>query len=167
MQPILDSLKFDANIFLFQLVTLIVLLVVMNAIFWKPYLAHLKARDQHITDAHDQRDRLQREMESLRNEYLERITQVEAEARARIQSAVKEAQEERERILKETREQSDAAIKQGVAAMQRDKEESLVTLRDRMIALAVDAASKALGASADPSALRLSVEKQISSAAQN
>ncbi len=167
MQPILDSLAFDLNIFLFQLLTLIVLLVVMNAIFWKPYLAHLQARDQHITDAHDQRDRLQGEMESLRGEYLARITQVEADARARIQSAVKEAQEERERILKETREQSDAALKQGVAAMQRDSAESLITLRERMVGLAVDAASKALGSSAEPASLRSSVEQQFASAAKN
>ena len=167
MQPILDSLAFDAKIFFFQLLTLIALLVVMNAIFWKPYLAHLKARDQHMADAHDQRDRLQHEMETLRTEYLARITQVEADARARIQSAVKEAQEERERILKEVREQSDAALKQGVAELKRDSAESLVTMRERMIALAVEAASKALGASSDSNSLRQSVEQQFASAAKN
>ena len=163
MQDIVKSLAFDYKVFLGQLVMLIALLVIMNALFWKPYLAHLKARDQGMADAHATHDRLIHDMESLRADYLGRIGQVEAEARTRIQTAIKEAQTERERLIKEAREQSDATLKNGIADMEREKQESLVSLRETMIRFAVEAAGKALGSAADPSALRRSIEQNLAS----
>ena len=161
MDAVIHSLAFDWRVFLIQIVMLIALVFILNAILWKPYLTLFAARQQTIADAHTTRDRLQNDMEALRADYLARITQVENEARARISTAVKEAQTERERIVRETREQTEAAIQKGVADMEREKAESLIALRGTMIGLATDAAGKALGSSADPTALRRAVEQNF------
>ena len=161
MEAVVKSLAFDWRVFLVQIVMLIALVFILNALLWKPYLALFAARQKSVTDAYANRDRLQNDMESLRADYLARITQVENEARAKISTAVKEAQAERERIVRETRDQTDAAIHRGVADMEREKAESLIALRGTMINLATDAAGKALGMSADPSALRRSVEQNF------
>src|SRR5581483_6959814 len=89
--------------------------------------------EQSITGSYATVAETQREMEALRADYLARIAQVAAEARARIQAAIKEAQTERERLMAEARAQSDAAIREGVAAMEREKTEALQQLRDHMV----------------------------------
>ncbi|HZP80431.1 MAG TPA: ATP synthase F0 subunit B [Chthonomonadaceae bacterium] len=161
LKPIIDSLAFNPTIFLANIVMFVILWNVMSVLFWKPILAHLAAREQSITGSYATVAETQREMEALRADYLARIAQVEAEARARIQAAIKEAQTERERLMAEARAQSDAAIREGVAAMEREKTEALQQLRDHMVGLAVVAAGKALGPAADPASLRRSIEESL------
>ena len=161
MDAIVKSLAFDPMVFIIQIVMLIALVLILNVVLFKPYLTLFAARHQGITDAYATRDRLQNDMETLRADYLTRITEIENEARTRISTAVKEAQTERERIIRETRDQTDAAIHKGVADMEREKAESLIALRGTMISLAADAAGKALGNSADPISLRRAVEQKF------
>ncbi len=161
MDAILKSLAFNPQAFLLQLVLFVVVIVLMNALFWKPLLAHLAAREAHIAGIGKTIQEAQREMETLRADYLNRIAQVEAEARARIQNAIREAQTERERLMAESRTQAEAAIQQGVADMERERIEALESLRERMVALALQAAGKALGPAVDSVAMRRSIEDSI------
>jgi F-type H+-transporting ATPase subunit b len=161
LAPIEKSLAFSPVLCLANIGIFIVLLLVMNAVYWKPMLAHLKKRDKEITDAYSQRDRLQHEMETLRSDYLARLAVIEAEARSHIQAAVKEAQTERERILAEARASSDAALKTGIANLEREMAEALQSLHGNMVGLASNAAGKALGGSVDPSVLRSAVEQRM------
>src|SRR5438552_2630580 len=128
MESIIKSLGFSVPIFLAQIVLFLIVLVAMNTLYWKPVLSHLHARDKQIADAYKTRDEFQHEMEALRADYLARIGQIEAEARTHIQAAIKEAQTERERLIAESRAQSEAALRRGIADMERDKAESLETL---------------------------------------
>lgn len=99
LDPIVHSLGFNVNVFLMQVVLFVVLWILMSHLFWNPVLARLRQRDQDIANAYKAVSDTQHEMEALRADYLARISQVEAEARARIQAAIREAQAERERIL--------------------------------------------------------------------
>ena len=161
MQPILDALRFDITAFLLQTALFIGLLVVMNAIFWKPMMAHLSARDREKADAYRKVETTEREMEALRADYMARITQIEAEARSHIQAAIKEAQVERERILTEARQHTENALKQGIAEMQSEKIQALQDLRGRLVEMASNAASGALGSASDKASLRQSIEARV------
>jgi F-type H+-transporting ATPase subunit b len=161
MADIEKSLAFSPTLCLINLGILILLLAVMNQVYWKPVLAHLKSRDKEITDAYSQRDRLQHEMEALRADYLARLAVIEAEARSHIQAAVKEAQTERERMLAEARASSDMALKTGIANLEREMAEALQSLQGNMVGLAADAAGKALGGSVDATLLRSTVEERM------
>jgi F-type H+-transporting ATPase subunit b len=152
MESIIKSLSFDYRFFFAQIVLFIVLTLVMNEVFWKPMLKHLAKRDQSIKDAYDTVDGMRQDMEELRAEYQARIIKVESEARSHIQQAIKEAQTERERILSDH---------QGITAMEKEKAEALTGLRQRMVAIATGAVEKALGKTADPRALRRSIERGI------
>jgi F-type H+-transporting ATPase subunit b len=158
---ILNSLNFDPQIFVIQIVLFIALWITMNHLFWKPMLKHLAGRDQSIKDAYKSVEDTRHEMERLRTDYQARIAQIEADARSRIQAAIREAQTERERLLAEARAQADAAIKQGAADMEREKNEALAALRDRMTQMALAAVGKALGSAAEPTTLRQSIETHI------
>lgn len=167
MADIAKSLAFDPKIFVIQFVLLLALLLAMNAIFWKPMLAHLKKRDSEIADAYSQRDRLQIEMEQLRADYIARLAQVEAEARNHIQKAIRDAQTERERLLADAREKSDAALKEGLANLEIETAEALRSMRGTMVSLASDAAAKALGSTVDTTLIRSAVEERMQLEAAN
>lgn len=161
MAGILHSLGFNFQVFIGQIILFILLLIVMNRIYWKPILAHLAGRDQQIVDAYQAVENIQHEMERLRADYLARISEVEAEARGHIQEAIKEAQTERERLLLEARSHADATLKQGVAQMQQEKMDTLASLTAGMIGLAISASQRALGSSADSAAVKQTVESSV------
>ena len=158
---ILQNLSFDATVWIIQVVLFLVLWNVMSILFWKPYLSHLQSRDKQVADAYHSVEQTRHEMETLRTEYQARITQIENDARSRIQTAIKEAQTERERIVAEARAASDATMREGIAALEQEKVQALADLRERMVGLAVNAATKALGSSADATTLQRSVEERI------
>jgi F-type H+-transporting ATPase subunit b len=165
MDAIQKSLAFDPLVFVIQVVLFIFLWVVMNAIFWKPMMAHIAGRDRAIDDKYKQRENLQHEMEGLRSDYLARIAIVEAEARTHIQNAIKDAQHERERLIAEAREQAETTLKQGIANMEREKIEALQTLRDRMTGIAVGVADAAMASTADKDALQKAIETRVAASA--
>ena len=161
MESIIKSLSFDWRFFLAQIVLFIALCLIMNVVFWKPMLAHLARRDQKIKDAYDTVEDIRHEMEALKSDYQARIIKIESEARSHIQQAIKEAQSERERILAEAKAHAESTIHQGADSMEREKTEALTSLRERMIGIALGAVEKAVGATADPRALRRSIEQGV------
>ncbi|MCS6775294.1 MAG: ATP synthase F0 subunit B [Chloroherpetonaceae bacterium] len=158
---ILNSLGFDAKVWAIQIVIFLALWNLMSALFWKPYLAHLKSREQYVADAYRRVEETRREMEHLRSEYQAHITQIENEARARIQTAIKEAQAERERILSEARTDAETLLRESVATMEQEGKRALEELRAQMAQLALQTASRALGPAADPNLLRPTIEEHL------
>jgi len=161
MDAIIAALGFNVKAFLAELVLFISLLIFMNAMFWKPIMAHLAARDKEIADANRKAHVTEQEMERLRADYMARITQIEAEARAHIQTALKEAQAERERILHEARTYAETTLRDGIASMEHEKFEALKALQERMVGIAVTAADRALGSAGDAAAIRQSIISHI------
>ena len=158
---ILDSLQISPLVMGMQILLFIILWVVMNQIFWKPMLQHLKDRDKEVSDAYKTVSDMQHEMETLRSDYQSRITQIEADARAKIQDAIKEGQTERERLLSEAKSQAEMTLKQGSALMQSEKVDAIGSLTSWMSGLAHNAVTKAIGNVADPDGLRRSLEASI------
>lgn len=167
LNDILNNLGFDMTVWIIQIVLFLVLWNLMSVLFWKPYLSHLQSRDKQIADAYHSVEQTRHEMENLRAEYQTHITQIENDARSRIQTAIKEAQTERERIVAEARAATDATLREGIAAMEQEKVQALTDLRERMVGLAVNAAAKALGSAADTTTLQRSVEERISRVSGN
>jgi F-type H+-transporting ATPase subunit b len=166
MSQIISSLGFDGRIFVAEIVLYLVLLKVLDILFWKPYLAHLEGRDKGVADAYRAVEDTRHEMERLRAEYQQRINQIEADARARIQSSIKAAEAERERILATTRAESEAMLRQGTADLLKEKTDAMVSLRGQVVDLAISAVDKALGTDFDRAAVRMSVEQRLAQAAQ-
>lgn len=161
MADILKSLGFDFTILIAQMILFIALWIVMSRLFWNPYLAHILGRDKGIKDAYHQVEATRAEMEQLRADYQARLSDIEAEARGRIQTAIKEAQTERERITSESRAISEAAIKQGIAEMEAEKSQAMHDMHQRIVGMALGAAGKALGVAANPAILRTAIEQRI------
>jgi len=167
LDSISKSLRFDPQIFVFQLLMFLVLWQVMKAVYWKPVLARIQDRHDDIENAHTTVEETRHEIETLRNDYQQRILVVETEARAQIQAAIKEAQAERERILAQARTDADATLREGITRLEQEKEEGLLQLREQITSLALDVAGKALGNASDPIALRTLITDRVQKSGGN
>ena len=146
---ILKSLGIDPLIMLLNGALFLVLLAILNAIFWKPMMKHLDARKHAISGAYKAVDDTRREMENLRGEYQLRLANIEAEARGRIQQTVRDAQHQRETMIAEARSRAEAIMREGAESIEREKQETLAGMRTTLDDVTVHALTKALHAEPD------------------
>ncbi len=167
MSAIQEALKFSPTVFVFQIVLFLLLLQVMNQVFWKPMLGHLQTRKSDTEAQYAARDDLQVRMERLRAEYQESIARIEAEARASIAKAIHETQLERDRILMEARQAADQAIKIGIETAEAERNSTLELLRPQVASAAMSVAGEALGAAVSAEKLRTHIEAHVAAAKAN
>ena len=149
MDSLLHALKIDPKILLANGILFLLLLQIMTRLFWKPMMKHLDARKEQIADAYKTVDATRREMENLRSEYQGRLAEIESEARGRIQETVLDAQHQREKMIAEARAQAEETIKRGAAALEQEKAQAVVTMRNQLDDVAEQALARALGVPAD------------------
>lgn len=155
MQALLSSFKIDPSILLFNGILFLVLVQALDKLYWKPVLRRLDQRREEITNAYQAVDDTRREMENLRMEYQGRLSQIEADARSRIQQTVRESQKQREELIARARSDSEEIMRQGAASIEHEKEQMLLAMRDRFDEAAATALAKAIGAPADQGRRRL------------
>jgi F-type H+-transporting ATPase subunit b len=149
LNTLLDSLKIDPWILLINGVMFLILLQVLNAIFWKPMMKHLDKRKDEITHAYQAVENTRREMENLRSDYQSRLAQIESEARGRIQSTVRDAQKQREEMIARARAESEETVKRGLAGIEAEQAQAVARMRDDLDDVALSALGKALNTTTD------------------
>ena len=161
LDTLLKTLNIDPMIMLLNGVVFLVLLFILNQIFWKPMMKHLESRKQETSDAYKAIDDTHRELDRLRTEYQGRLAKIEAEARGRIQETVKDAQSQREAMIAEARSKTEALMQEGAKSIEAEKIQTLASMRGTLDTVALSALSKATGAEADPAQRKL-VDEYIS-----
>ena len=103
-------------------------------------------RQADIKATYDQLDADRERMETTRREYEQRLANIEAEAREKIQAAVKEAQSaagQSGRRCPDSRRRP--IIEQGRNESERERQEAFAEMRQQIVTLAVAAAGKVIG----------------------
>jgi F-type H+-transporting ATPase subunit b len=162
VDTLLHSLNIDPKIILMNGGLFLILLFILNAMFWKPMMAHLEQRKHDIQNAYKTVDDTRQEMEKLRAEYQVRLNQIEAEARGQIQDTVRDAQAQREQMIAKARAESEAIMAEGAASLAQEREQTLSGMRTTLDDTALMALGKALGGTPGPAQKKL-VDEYISS----
>lgn len=155
LNSLLQSLNIDPLVIVLNVGLFLVLLAVMNVIFWRPITRHLDARKQQIKGAHAQVDQTRHDMEALRTEYEQRIAQIEADARGTIQHTVRTAQAQREEILGAARREADQLLADGKHQAQADHDRLSAEMRATLDGMAVQVLLKAMGSAPSADQQRL------------
>lgn len=155
IQNLLHNLNIDPVLLLGNAILFVILLAVLNAMFWKPMMRHLEQRKHDIENAYKTVDDTRREMENLRAEYQQRLAAIEAEARGQIQATVRDAQQQREQLIAEARQRVEQLQQQGQADIEEDKMRTLAAMRQNLDAVAFDALTRATGGQTDPAQRKL------------
>jgi F-type H+-transporting ATPase subunit b len=155
MRALTEPLNIDPLVLLMNGILFLVLLQVMSRLFWKPMMKHLESRKEEISKAYTTVDQTRREMDNLRSEYQGRLAAIEAEARGRIQETVLDAQHQREKMIADARAEAEITIKAGATAIEQEKVQTVISMREQLDDVAEQALARALGVPADAAQKKL------------
>ncbi|MGH9373336.1 MAG: F0F1 ATP synthase subunit B, partial [Vicinamibacterales bacterium] len=131
MNPLVQP---DPGLFIWTIVTFLVLLALLSKFAWTPLLAALQARQDRIVQSLDDAKRAQEEMERLTRESAEIIRQAHVEASTIVSSSRADA----ERVRDETKQKARAEAAAIIAAAERQIQTEAVRARDEVRRDAVD-----------------------------
>lgn len=127
-----------------QIIGFLLVLWIMKRFAWKPLLRVLQERRERVQSELDEAERHRVDMEALRQQYEEKLRDIDAEARVKLQETVRNAQ----RIASEIREDGRGDVKEMLGRardeIERDRAEALVELRNEVVNIAVRASEKIL-----------------------
>jgi F-type H+-transporting ATPase subunit b len=149
LDSLLKSLNIDPRVMALNAAAFLILLFVMNRVFWQPMLKHLDGRRQRIKDAYGSVDATRREMERLRAEYEAKLADIEAQAHSRIQQTVREAQAAREAMLAEARQTAEQMSRDGLEQIRAEHDSVRAEMIETLNRVAVQALARAQGAPPD------------------
>lgn len=161
MQELLHQLHIEPTVMAAQVTGFILLWIILAKYLFRPILALLNAREEEIklTYANAEAERVK--AEEFRAEYERRLAGIEAEARARIQSAVHEAESAKDQILTDARTRSEDILRRGEEELVREREKTLAQIREDVVDISLAAAGAIIGESMDESKHRKLVNEFV------
>ncbi len=131
MNPLVQP---DPGLFIWTIVTFLVLLALLSKFAWKPLLAALQARQDRITESLDEAKRAHDEMGRLRRESADIIRQAHVEAG----NIVSLSRTDAERVREETKQKARTEAAAIMAAAERQIQSEAARARDEVRRDAVD-----------------------------
>ena len=153
----------DPGLFIWTILTFLVLLALLTKFAWKPLLAALQARQEGILRSLDDAKRAHEEMDRVKRESAEIIRQAHVEA----SSIVSNSRTDAERVREETKQKARAEAAAIVAAAERQIESEAIRARDDVrrdaADLAVAIASKLIRRNISVEDNRVMIDEMIGS----
>jgi F-type H+-transporting ATPase subunit b len=132
----------DPGLFIWTIVTFLVLLALLAKFAWRPLLEALDKRQESIRKSLDDARRAQQELERLQQESAQIVREARVEADAIIGRSRADAERLREEIRQKAREESDGIIRNAERQIQLETTRALQQIRHEAVDLSVMIASK-------------------------
>ncbi len=128
-----------------QLINFIVLLVILNALLYKPVLAKLREREARIKADRDKAEDLNRQVEEQDNRHQEELAKARQTAALERTALMDEAKKKEADILAAARSEASKIVESMKASIEKEAEEVRKSLRTEMTPLAKSITEKILG----------------------
>jgi F-type H+-transporting ATPase subunit b len=134
--------EFHLGTILFQLVTVIILMLLVGRFAVRPLLGVMKQRQDYIDEQISTAEKNRSQAEKLVAEQREALDQARQEAKEIVDRAKAQKEREAEEIIKQAQERAERMIQEATAEIASEKEKALKQLRDEVGHLSVLLASK-------------------------
>jgi F-type H+-transporting ATPase subunit b len=132
----------DPGLFIWTILTFLVLLALLAKFAWKPLLQALEGRQEMIRKALDDADKAKQELERLQQESIRIIRNARVEADNIIASSRADGERVREEVKEKARGEAAALVRNAERQIQLETERALQQIRHEAIDLSVMIASK-------------------------
>ena len=134
----------DPGLFIWTIVTFLVLLGLLAKFAWKPLLQFLEEREETIRKALDDAQRARVELERLNQESAKLIAQARTEADAIVSRSRADAERLKEDLKQEARAEAATIVRNAERQIQLETGRALEQIRHEAVDLSVSIASKLL-----------------------
>jgi len=134
----------DPGLFIWTIITFLVLLLLLAKFAWKPLLAALEARRETIRKSLDDAQQAKVELEKLHQESAQILRQARIDAATIVSQSRTDAQSLREELNKKAQTEADSIVKNAQKAIQIETQAALSQIRREVGDLSISIASKLL-----------------------
>ncbi|MDW7674496.1 MAG: F0F1 ATP synthase subunit B [Bacillota bacterium] len=138
-------MHFDFYTLGWTVVNLIVVIVVLNKLLYKPLGEMIAAREKSVEDSLSQAAKEREEAKELLSQYQSQITKAKEDAQEIIDKATKTGEKIKDELVTKANEEANRTIEKAKADINLEKEKALAAVRDEAATLAILAASKVVG----------------------
>jgi len=134
----------DPGLFIWTILTFLVLLALLAKFAWRPLLKALEGRQEAIKKSLDDADRAKQELARLQHESAKIIEQARIEADSILGRTRSDAERLREDLKAKAKEEADGMIRNAEQQIQLQTRQALQQIRNQVADIAVTIASKLL-----------------------
>lgn len=155
-------LDFDFRDILFAVINILILYILLRIFLFKPINKIMDDRTQSIQKDIDDASKAKQEAEELKEQYAAAISEANEEAGSIIRKAHDEAEEERAAIIRRSHEEADQIVSAASETIENERRLIIRQAHSEIADLAIEAASKIVGANLDDEKNRRLVDEFLS-----
>jgi F-type H+-transporting ATPase subunit b len=134
--------RLDPGLFIWTILTFLVLLTLLWKFAWTPLLTALENRQETIRKSLDDAERTKKELERLQQESAQIISKARIDADAIVAKSRSDADRLREEMKQKARAEADALVRNAERQIQLETERALAQIRSEAVDLSLAIASK-------------------------
>jgi len=132
----------DPGLFLWTILTFLVLLVLLAKFAWKPLLALLDRREEMIRQSLDDAEKAKHELQRLQQESKEILSKARVEAQSILAKSRSEAEKLKGELRQEAKVQADSILRDAEKQIQVETEKAIAVIKNEVVDLSLLVASK-------------------------
>ncbi len=132
----------DPGLFLWTILTFLVLLVLLAKFAWKPLLALLDRREEMIRQSLDDAEKAKQELQRLQQESKEILSKARVEAQSILAKSRSQAEKLKGEIRQEAKVQADSILRDAEKQIQVETEKAITFIKNEVVDLSLLVASK-------------------------
>ena len=155
-------LKFEFWSIFEAVVNVIILFVLLRIFLFKPINKMRNERTRTVQENLDSAEKAKEEAEALRKQYEDSVSDAKEEANRIIMKAHEDAETERNKIIEKSHEEADEIVSAASETIENERRRVLQQAQSQIADLAIEAASKIIGANLDDEKNRRLVDEFLS-----
>ncbi len=132
----------DPGLFIWTILTFLILLGLLTKFAWKPLLGMLKKREDTIRQSLDDAEKARRELEQLQQKSEELITEARVEARKIVAEGKAAGEQLKSDTLETARQQADGLLKNAEKQIQAETDKAIAEIKKEVVDLSLEVAGK-------------------------
>jgi len=140
----MDLVKFDPGLFIWTILTFLVLVALLTKFAWKPLMQMLEVRQEAIKKSLADAETAKRELERLQEESAQIIRKAHVEAESIVSKSWSDAERLREEMKQKAKAEADAIVKESQRQIEIETGRALRQIRNEVADLSIAIASKVI-----------------------
>ena len=135
-------IQVDPGLFIWTILTFLVLLGLLGKFAWKPLLAALDSRHELIKKSLDDADKAKQELERLQQDSREIISEARVEAQSIVAKSRSEAEKLKGEMKQKAKEEAGSIVRSAEKQIQVETEKAIAEIRGEVVDLSLLVASR-------------------------
>ena len=140
----MDFVSIDTWTIIFTWINLIILVLIMKKLLFKPVTKMLAQREEEVKSMYKQAETAQQNAENLEKDYTQKLSAAKEEASRIMKDAVREATLKGEEIVSEAQSKATATLSKAQKEIEREKKAAVNEIKSDIASIAVSVAEKVI-----------------------